>query len=259
LALASDLSFYLNDASALLRDSSNIFTSTAQLTRWINNARRDAAKYTGCIRILIAGNAPQGNSAQPGTMIPGAPVPGLDLVTSFQTIAGVELYPYDYANQFLRSQNAGVQGIIDVLDISVSWGASRPTLQWMPWGDAQAYCRSWNQNVTSYPAVWSCQGDGTRGKVFLYPVPSVGGQQAEMEWDVICTPKDLNSNDDFEVLPESYHEAIKYRAAALAFMASQRYADAQILTQQFFSSLGIDRAAAKRGATSDYYWESGLP
>lgn len=257
--MAQELGQYLLDASALLRDSSNLFTSTKQLTRWINRARRETAKFTGCIRVLVAGNAPMGNSAQPGSMIPGAPVPGLDLQTKFQTIAGVELYPYDYANQFLRAQNAGVQSVIDVLDISVSWGSTRPTLNWMPWGDAQAYCRSYNLGVTSYPFVWSCQGDGTRGKVFLFPVPSVGGINGEMEWDCVCIPKDLNSDSDYDALPESYHDAIAHRAAALAFMASSRFADANIHTGQFLSALGVDRAAAKRGAVADYYWETSLP
>ena len=257
--MAQELSWYLNDASALLRDSSNLFTSTKQLTRWINTARREAAKFTGCIRCLVAGSAPQGNSAQVGTMTPGAAVPGLDLSAPFQTIPGVEMYPYDYGNRLLRAQNEGVDKIIDVLDVSVSWGATRPTLNWMPWGDLQALARSYNVGVTSYPFAWSAQGDGTRGKVFLFPVPSVGGINGEMEWDCICIPKDLNSNDDYDALPESYHDAIKFRAAALALTASFRYSDAQILTQQFLTSLGIDRAAAKRGAVQDYYWSIDLP
>ena len=255
-----ELNWYLNDASALLRDSSNLFTSKSQLTRWINQARREAAKFTGCLRCLIAGNSPQGNSAQAGTMIAGAALAGQCLTNSFATIPGVEMYPYDYANPYLQAQNAGVSKIIDVLDISVSWGATRPTIKWMPWVDAQAFCRSYNVGVTSYPFVWSCQGDGTRGKVFLFPVPSVGGNlNGEMEWDTICIPSDLNSNNDYDAIPDSFQDAIKFRAVALALMASFRFTEAQVHTQMFLNELGVDRAAAKRGAVSDYYWGIDLP
>jgi hypothetical protein len=230
------------------------------MTRWVNQARRECAKFTGCIRALIAGNSPQGNSAQAGIMIAGAAVAGQDLATSFATIAGVEMYPYDYANPYLRAQNAGVDKIIDVLDVSVAWGATRPTLNWMPWGDLQALARSYNQGVTSYPFAWACQGDGTRGKVFLFPVPSVGGNaNGEMEWDCICIPKDLYTNDDYDAIPDSFQNTIKFRAAALALMASFRYNEAQVLTQTFLNELGIDRAAAKRGAVQDYYWSTDLP
>ena len=254
--MAQELGWYLNDASALLRDSSNLFTSQAQLTRWINQARREAAKFTGCIRALIAGTAPQGNSALAGTMIAGAALAGLDQQTSFATIPGVEMYPYEFANPYLRAQNAGIKAIIDVLDISVSWGATRPTLNWMPWGDLQALARSYNVGVTSYPFAWACQGDGTRGKVFLFPIPSVGGICGEMVWDVICIPTVLNTNDDYDAIPESFQDAIKYRAVALALMASFRFTESQVHTQMFLTELGVDRASAKRGAVQNYYWQT---
>ena len=257
--MAQSLGWYQNDSLALLRDANAIFTSKTQLTRWINVARREAAKYTGCIRCLIAGTAPTGNAAQPGSMIPGAFVPGLAPSVSFQTISNVEMYPYDYGNRFLQLQNQGVDKIIDVLDVSVSWGSTRPTLNWMEWGELQALARSYNVGVTSYPFAWACQGDGTRGKIFLFPVPSIGGVNGEMEWDVIAIPKDLNSNDDYDALPESFQDAIKYRATSLALMASSRFADAQIYNGLFLAELGLDRASASRGHVRDYYWQNGLP
>lgn len=258
--MAQELGFYIQDSAALLRDTNLLFTPKSQLTRWINTARREAAKYTGCIRCLIAGTSPQGNSALAGTMIAGAGLAGQDLNTTFATIAGVEMYPYDYANPYLQAQNQGVDKIIDVLDISVSWGSTRPTLNWMPWGDLQALARSYNQGVTSYPFAWSATGDGTRGKVFLFPIPSVTGvQNGEMEWDVICVPKSLYTNDDYDAIPESFQDSIKYRAVALALMASFRFTEAQVYTQMFLASLGVDRASAQRGATPNKYWQTDLP
>lgn len=257
--MAQELSHYIEDTSAFLRDGSLIFTSRTQMVRWINRARREAAKFTGCIRCLVAGTAPAGNNAQPGLMIPSAGVPSLDNQNSFTTIAGVEMYPFEYARPFLQAQNAGVNRVIDVLDVSVSWGSTRPTLNWMPWGDLQALARSYNVGVASYPFAWACNSDADRGRVWLFPVPTVGGTAGEMEWDCICTPLDLNTDDDFDAIPESFHDAIAHRAAALGFMASQRFADANLQTEAFLNSLGITRASAKRGAVQDYYWSVDLP
>ena len=47
------LSQLLNDTSALLNDQNYTFISQSQLTRWVNTARRNAAKRTGCIRRLL--------------------------------------------------------------------------------------------------------------------------------------------------------------------------------------------------------------
>ena len=257
--MAQELGWYLQDSSSLLRDQNNLFTSVKQLTRWINQARREAAKITGCIRVLVSGTAPAGAAATPGAWIPGGGVPGQATQSSFQTIPSVEMYSYEYGNRFVRAQNTGVKAIIDVLDVSVSWGATRPTLNWMPWGDLQALARSYNVGVTSFPFAWACQGDGTRGKVFLFPIPSQGGVNGEMEWDVICIPTDLVDNDSYDAIPESFQDAIKFRAVALAMLASQRYLDAQIHTQMFLSELGVDRASAKLGAVADYYWGVDLP
>lgn len=257
--MAQELGFYIQDSLALLRDSQAIFTTTKQLTRWINQARRDAAKVTGSIRCLIAGTSPVGAAAQPGTMIPGGGLAGQDQQTTFTTIAGVEMYPYDFANPYLRAQNAGVDKIMDVLDISVSWGSNRPTLNRWAWGDLQAYARSYNAGVTSYPFAWASTGDGTRGKVFLFPIPSIGGINGEMEWDVRCIPKDLVTNDDYDAIPEMFQDAIKFRAVALAMIASQRFSDANIHNAMFLTELGVDRSAAMSGSVQDYYWQQSLP
>ena len=146
--MAQELSSISQRCLGVARVSSNLFTSTKQLIRWINQARREAAKFTGCIRALVAGSVSQGNDALVGTMIVGGALAGQQLSNSFATIPGVEMYPYDYANSYLQAHNAGVDKIIDVLDISVSWGATRPTLNWMPWGDLQAFGAVYNQKAS---------------------------------------------------------------------------------------------------------------
>jgi hypothetical protein len=253
------LSDYLLDTSILLRDSNFQFTSKANVKRFINQARYQIALQTACIQLVIMGEAPFGGSGNPGIALPGAMTPGADYVNSFSTIAGVEKYPYSFANPYAKAQNTGVKGIIDVIGVSVSWGGIRPTMNWMPWDDLQAYARSYNVGVTSYPFVWSAQGYGERGQVWLFPIPTVGPSytqsgQGEMEWQVSCVPEPLYTDDDPEAIPEPFQQYVQYYAAYLAMLAGQRYGAAQIHLNYLNDNLGIGAIASDRGKVSSYYY-----
>jgi len=247
---------YLIDTAALLHDQSNLFTSAFQLNRFINEARDQVAMDSGCLRVLAAGQAPFGSIAQAGTAVPGGAVPGQPPTSGFQTIPGQEYYPYAFANQYVVRQNAGIRGVGDVCNVAVSWGgAIRPVQNWMPWDELQAYARSYNIGVFSYPFVWSNTGSGENGKIWLWPAPST---VTEMEWDCLCLPKPLYTNDDYEAIPTTYARAVKFWAASLAFEASNREARAQRMQQRYLET-GITAAgASERTRTPDFYtdWTS---
>jgi hypothetical protein len=265
------LGWYLTDTASLLRDAQFQFTTKTQLTRWINSGRNQVAKLTGCLRVLVPGQAPFGGVGQAGSIIPGGAAAGTELgpastdttvlpsaipTNSFLTIPGVEKYSYAMANQYVRRFNAGLKGIMDVIDLSVAWGGIRPTLAWWPWEDLQAYGRSYNTGVTSYPFYWSVMNDGTNGQVWLFPTPSAVG---EMEWDCTCLPLDLNSDGDYDAIPENFAGAVKFYAAGLSYLGSQRTGQAALMGQLFLDHLGIDRASSDRGKTPDFYFGSGIP
>lgn len=285
------LSDYINDTQQLLNDTLGTFTSQTQLIRWINEARSQCAKRTGCIRRLVTGQSAFGASTQPGFFIPGAAQPGMmpnsfaqagsassggsdfnpDFKADFgprgststgsigavqgilQVIPGVERYPYEgFFNPVLQSQHAGCDKVIDTIACSVNWGGTiRPSLDWLPWDDFQAYMRSYAVLNMSYPSVWSCDNDGPMGAIWLFPVPT---QPGEIELDCYVTPKNLYANSDFDAIPEGFRESIKFGAAALVYMATKRYSDAQIMMQQFSEKIGVARVAVDRGKTPSYYW-----
>lgn len=266
----ADLGWYINDASVLLKDQAFSFTSRDQLIRWINEARRQAAARSGCIRRMVTGQSAFGASAQPGSIIPGGMQPGAlpdsapdaqyyATTNTFNTVTNVERYPYQgFINPLLKAQHAGVKGVIDVVELAVCWGSGvgaspRPALAWLPWEDFQAYCRAYANLVTSYPYYWTTYNDGPMGEIWLFPVPSMA---MEIEMDVFCVPLDLYSDDDFEAIPEDYSDAIKYGAAALAYMASRRYGQAQIMMDQFADRLGVARVASDMGKTPNFYFSA---
>lgn len=259
------LSLYLNDAAAMLNDQNFAFTSQAQLTRWVNQARTDAAKMTGCIRRLITGQSAFGASAQAGQAVPQAMQPGA-LPGAFpaglsypgavnngcQTIPNVERYPYQgFWNPFLKQQYPGTEGVCDSIALSVNWGgASRPTLYWMAFDNFQAWCRSIATLNSSYPAVWSVYNDGEMGEIWIFPPPV---QANEIELDCTCLPSPLYTDDDIDLIPREMREAIKYGAAARGFEASQRYMQAGYHRENFMKALGLGNAARDRGKSATYY------
>lgn len=249
--MSEGLSWYLADASSLLRDYAFQFTSQARLTRWVNLGRKQVAKFTGCCRALVPGAAPFGASAQPGEMVPGAFAPGTPDDSGFYARQGTERYSFQYANPFVRRANGGYGEIYDVFTVAVTWGTARPVLRWMPWDELQAYCRAYSTLTTSYPAVWSTFGSGTSGQVWLWPPPS---QDLEMEWDVTCTPKDLASNDDYDAIPDSLRSAVKFYTAGMAMLGTFRYGAADAMFQQFLMHIGTDAGAAEGGKVPNYYW-----
>lgn len=263
------LSEYLYDTRDLLRDSSSLFYSKQQLVRYINKARINLCKTVAPLQILVSGQSPFGASAQPGYLIPGAAIPGAQpgafpgnsnssgaastSSNSFNTIPNVELYPFKFANPYVQAANAGVKGIIDVMDVAVTWGGIRPAMSWVPYSELQAYARSYNLGVSSYPSLWSTFGDGENGQVWLFPIPSQGNIQGEMEWLCSCVPFDLYSDDDFEAIPDNFTDAVPFFAAFLAYLNSQRTGNANLMLNHFNDFLGLDRAASDRGKVSNYY------
>ncbi len=261
------LSKYLSDTASLLHDSGFRFTSQQQLAIWVNEARRQCAQRSGCIRRLISGQSAFGASSQPGYAVPGGLQPGAlpgafpagtaqnAAVNSLQTIPGQERYPYQgFFNPYAQQQHAGIKGIIDVIELSVNWGgAVRPTLAWLPWDELQAYARAYATLLESYPYYYSVLDDGENGEIWMFPAPSTTG---DIEADAFCVPTDLYTDADYDAIPAGYQNSIKYGAAALAYLSSQRYAQSQFMSDLFNERIGVAGVARDRGKTANYYWSA---
>lgn len=251
--MAGNLTQYIVEVSRLIRDRAHIAVPTDELIDYINQGRNDVAKITGCIRCLIAGNAPFGGGSTPGLAIVGGATPGIadTTITTFATLAGVEKYSFAYAAPFLRAQYQGVASVVDLIDVAVSWGsASRPVMEWESWEVLQALGRIYSVGVFTYPFKAAKQGDGINQQLYLFPVPS---QVLEMEWDATCLPLPLRTDNDYEAIPEPFTDAIKFMGAKYAFQGSQRFGSADIMEMNAYNLLGIDRAASERGGVPSFY------
>ena len=246
------LSKYLYEFRDLIRDPLGVFVTETSAVQYINEARSTTSLLTACCRRLIVGQPPFGAGAQPGSAVPSGAMPGSDPNGAFATIPGQERYPYiGFGNVFLNQQFAGLRGICDVISVTASWGGTvRPSLDWMPFEDFQAYCRSNQILVTNYPLVFSVYNDGEQGEVWLFPVPQ---SVNEMEWDVLCTAGPMFKDDDFDAIPEPFQNGVKYYAAMRAFESSGRYGSATLMRSQFEDSNGLRRGAVDRGKVPTRY------
>jgi hypothetical protein len=259
------LNDYLLDVSALIRDQTFQFNSRNQIIRWINTVRYECALQTGCLAYLISGQSAWGASAQPGVAIPGGMQPGAlpnagpsingAATNNLQTIPGVERYPYQgFFNPAARAQYAGIKGVVDTITCAVSWdGATKPTLNWMPWEDFQAYCRSITTLNSAYPSVWSVMNDGENGEIYMFPPPTSAG---DIEIYASCVPLDLETNDDYEAIPASFAKSVKHGTTALVHMTRGRLAAAQFYEQMSGLKLLTARTAVDRGKSPSFYGDA---
>src|SRR5208282_568544 len=151
----------------------------------------------------------------------------------------------------LKQQHAGCDRVNDAIALSVSWGGvSKPTLDWMAWDEFQAYCRSYALLNQSYPAVWSVYNDGALGEIWIFPVPS---QMNDIELDCFCLPSDLHSDNDFDAIPESFSDNIKWGAAALCYLMTKRPAMAEVMAQRSGIDMLKQRAGTDAGKSRTMY------
>jgi hypothetical protein len=244
------LSWYINDSQTLLHDNLGLLVSVPQLTRWINEARNQVAYQTGCVSRLASGKAPYGNQANAGYMVPGGATPGSPFKSSFRTIVNQEKYPFSMALDQLKKTAEGIDEVIDITSIACSWGSMRPAMNFMPWPDLQAYARSYNFLVTSFPLVWSTDNDGSDANVWLFPVPSIS---EEMEWQCTCKPTPLVTDADYDAIPHPFNNSVKYYAAYLSYLSTMRPQTAEIYYDMFMQALRRGRGATDQGRVTSWY------
>jgi hypothetical protein len=87
----------------------------------------------------------------------------------------------------------------------------------------------------------------------MFPSPSVSG---DIELDAFCIPKEIYSDDDFDVIPTPFKNAVKFGAAQLAFYTSGRYAQAEVMGGMFEQRIGTGNVARNTGKTPNYYWKA---
>lgn len=125
----------------------------------------------------------------------------------------------------------GVSSVYAVLSVSLLYANGRYSVLVYSFSQYQALVRQYGPGNYYYiPCLGAQFGRGAEGSFYLYPPPS---QSLQMEWDCVCLPTDLRRNEDFEVLPEPWTDAVPYYAASLAYMGIQNLNFARYYDEKF--------------------------
>lgn len=165
------------------------------------------------------------------------------------TTVGQEVVTFATASVIAVQTNPGVQAVLGVQDVAVSWGGMKPNLDYLPWSTFQALLRSYNQGQ-NYPQVWSQYSQGESGSIYLYPIPA---GNYEMQWDCYCTPLALTGTQALDLIPDNWTTAVFYYAAHLAYLNAQRRDDANDMFSRYERALTEANAYATPARTPSYY------
>lgn len=189
----SALSDYITSTRRILRDANSNFFSDAELTDYINVARRKTALDTRCLRSLET----------------------VTLTTSTET--------YTLSTATTKTTRA-----IDVVNIIVLWGNQRVPLEWMAWTNFNAHLRIWS-SWTNMPVAWSNYGTSL-GQIYVGPIPD---QNYTSYWDIFYYPADLVDGSSTDELAFPFTDPVPYYAASTAKLKQQNYGESEVLMQKY--------------------------
>lgn len=202
------------------------------------------------ITINTAGSGYDNNTTVTFTVVSGgAGAAATPVIKCNNTVVGQEIYTFASLSTVVQA-TAGVQGVMGLRSIAVSWGSLKPMLQKWVWSDFQAYLRSNNTGLQSWPAVWSQYGQGAAGSIYVYPLPST---IAQWDWDTYCYPVKLVDDTTPEIIPYPWTDAIQYYAAYLAYDNSQRKGDADRMFATYERFMKRARALSEPDYVPDPY------
>lgn len=158
-----------------------------------------------------------------------------------------EAYPFSAVD---LSMFPGVDSIYMVQSVSLLWSNFRYSLPVYSFSTYQALIRNWSQQSTFVPAVCAQYGQGVDGSFYMFPLPS---QAYQMEWDCLCLPQDLATNQSDEAIPAPWTEAVPYFAAYLCYLELQNFNAARFYEDQFDKRILRYSQYARPGRATTYY------
>ena len=255
------LANYEVQVADLLHDPSNLVWTTTQLDRYINEARRQLAMDTGCLRQLQTAYFTQGVEAYTFGQVTGAAITagGSGYVTptvsfsggggtgvaatlgvasgavtsiTFTNLgSGYTSAPTATVNPVGGGSGATVSvGMIqintyDVLDVHIIYGTLRYATRWYPWSIFSRYFRG-NTTVQQRPVAWATYG---LQQIYMGALPD---QTYQADVDTVILPTDI-SGSTVDPIPPVVQDPIKFYAAYLAKNNAQQYGEAGSFAAQY--------------------------
>lgn len=193
------LTLYQTQTAQLLQNpaATTALYAESDITSYINRARAQLAGETECVRVY-------------GT-----------LQLTYNVI------PYSFSSIVTPT---GVAGVFNVRGVTVNIASGQVWLAPRPFPYFQLYYLNNPVPALGRPFEYSQFGQGENGTLYIAPVPDFN---YVANVDAVCVPEPLTDDETPEVIPSPYTDAVPYYAAYLAFLSSQRAADADRMWQEY--------------------------
>ena len=266
--MTATLQTYITQVQSLVHDSTFSAWSQQQLTDYINAAREDTALDMHCYRhntvgvqlltgqeiYSIDGAVCGASVTTPGSGYPptttvtfdappagGVQALGVPTITA-GAITGINLT--QWGKGYATVPNITITGVggsgaaataitfintFQIIGISNTWNNQRYSLSFRGFTLFQAYFRFQPIAYVSRPGVWTIHPQDLN--VYLQSPPD---QLYFSEWDVLSTPTPLVNLTDLDTqIRPPWNKAVQFRAAALALMKKQNFAQADYYDRKY--------------------------
>ncbi len=128
---------------------------------------------------------------------------------------------------------SGISGVLAIRQLAVNvTSTTYKTLfvrSW-PWFN-RYFVANGTAIAGALPTTWAQQAPGTGvGLIGVGPKPD---SPYTVQADVVCTPSALVTNGDYDAIPAPFTDGVKFYAAYLAYLSSQRTTDANVMFQRY--------------------------
>ena len=261
------LSNYLTQVEYLLHDANNNFWTVDQLTGYINEARSQLVRDTGCLRTVQNTSTPIASS-NPYLSTNTNTTPATPWVASTAVTAGQYVFSNIYIYQYQTSRTSGTAAPAyptgtNIFPPTTTFPDGTATLlyvqnaeiipfQALPqgintvdilninlyWGNSRIPMRylPWSdftsqlrywQNYIGRPICFSVYG---QQQIYIAPVPD---QSYYIELDTVILPQPLTTLSQVDTILDPWSTAVQYYAAYKAKFYEQSYGEAEIFQQQY--------------------------
>lgn len=182
------LNSYLQETQRLLNDQSQKMVNPADLTVYINRARRQVAGDFNCIRAI-------------GTL---------------STVAATQVYNFSGIS---LSSVTGAGSVYNIRTIWAGVASGQVRLRPRSWPWFSLYELNNPIPTQGMPKVWSQFAQGINGSIYFSPIPDA---VYVVKADATCMPSDILTETDADAIPQPWADVVPYYAAYLAYLELQR-------------------------------------
>lgn len=144
----------------------------------------------------------------------------------------------------------GCDAVFAIRGVSVIYASYRYSLSNESFSRYQALVRKFPFQYKWTPTVYAQYEQGADGSFFVFPIPS---QKFQCEFDCFCTPSDLETNQDYEALPEPWCGAVTWYATHLAYLSIQNFNASNFYDQKYREKMGDYSMFARPGRVINPY------